>query len=96
MLANNAPLPIRISRPRKLYFSTAMSASNDHRERSSSQLGAAARAAIELRADRNVCETEWVAMRGRLLEFSGILREWDRKTTASRRGNLEVLCQPEP
>jgi hypothetical protein len=26
----------------------------------------------------------------------GILRVWDRKTTGSRRGSVEVLCQPEP
>ena len=38
----------------------------------------------------------WAAARARLLEFAGILRGWDRKTTASRRGNVEVLCQPEP
>ncbi len=73
-----------------------MHAKSDRCDRSPKQLEAAARAAIELRADRTLTDAEWVAMRSRLLEFAGILRDWDRKTTASRRGNVEVLCQPEP
>jgi hypothetical protein len=55
-----------------------------------------ARAAIELRAGRALMDAEWAAMRARLLEFAGILRDWDRKTTASQKGNVEVLCQREP
>ena len=73
-----------------------MHAKSDRCDRSPKQLEAAARAAIELRADRTLTDAEWVAMRSRLLEFASILRDWDRKTTASRRGNVEVLCQPEP
>ena len=60
------------------------------------QLEDFARTVLELRADRSLMDAEWAAMRTRLLEFAGILRSWDRKTTASRRGNVEVLCQPEP
>jgi hypothetical protein len=57
---------------------------------------AAARTAIELHAGRALTDDQWAAALARLLEFAGILRDWDRKTTASRRGNVEVLCQPEP
>jgi len=57
---------------------------------------AAARSAIELHAGCALTDAQWAAARARLLEFAGILRGWDRKTTASRRGNVEVLCQPEP
>ena len=57
---------------------------------------AAARTAIELHTGRALTDAQWAAARARLLEFAGILRDWDRKTTASRRGNVEVLCQPEP
>ena len=55
-----------------------------------------ARAALELRAGRTLTDAEWAAARARLLEFAGILRIWDRTTTASPRGNVELLCQPEP
>jgi len=54
-----------------------------------------ARAAFDLRADRTLTDAEWATMRARLLEFAGILRVWGRTTTASRRGNVEVLCQRE-
>jgi hypothetical protein len=57
---------------------------------------AAARTAIELRAGHALTDAQWAAARARLLEFAGILRDWDRKPTASRRGSVEVLCQPEP
>ena len=77
-------------------FPTAMHAGDDRGDRSPKQLEASARAAMELRANRTFTDAEWTAMRARLLEFAGILRGWDRKTTASRRGNVEVLCQPEP
>jgi len=73
-----------------------MPATNDRGEGSLHPAEAAARAAIEMRLNPMLTEREWVTMRDRLLEFAGILRNWDRKTTASRRGNLEVLCQPEP
>jgi hypothetical protein len=77
-------------------FSTAMHASNDRGDRKPKQLEAPARAAIELGADRNLTDAEWAAMRARLSEFAGILRVWDRETTKSRGGNVEVLCQREP
>lgn len=55
-----------------------------------------ARAALESQAGRSLSDAEWAAAQAKLQEFMGILREWERKTTASRRGNVEVLCQPEP
>lgn len=58
--------------------------------------GEDARAALELRAGRTLTDAEWALARARLLEFAGILRIWDRRTTASPRGNVEELCQPEP
>lgn len=55
----------------------------------------AARAALEQRAGRTLMDAEWVQARAKFMEFVGILRGWDRKTTASGRGNVEVLCQRE-
>jgi hypothetical protein len=55
----------------------------------------AARAALEQRAGRTLIDAEWVRARAKLMEFVGILRGWDRKTTASGRGSVEVLCQRE-
>jgi hypothetical protein len=60
------------------------------------RLESAARAALEQRAGRTLIDAEWVRGRAKFMEFGDILREWDRKTTASRRGNVDVLCQPEP
>lgn len=77
-------------------FPTVMHASKDRGDRSPKQIEASARAAMELRANRTFTDAEWTAMRARLLEFAGILRDWDRKTAALSRGNVEVLCQPEP
>jgi hypothetical protein len=77
-------------------FSTAMSADRDDRQR---QFEAGARAAFELRAGRELSDAEWVALRGRLLEFVGILRAWDHGTNSTnspQRGKVESLCQPEP
>jgi hypothetical protein len=73
-----------------------MHAQSNCADRSRGQIDAAARAAIELRAGCALTDAQWAAARARLLEFVGILRDWDRKTTALRRGNVEVLCQPEP
>jgi hypothetical protein len=72
-----------------------MHARNDRDDLSVAVTDAAARSAIELRADRPLSDAEWSAMRGRILKFADILRVWDRKTTASRRGKVEVLCQRE-
>ena len=55
-----------------------------------------ARAAFDTRVGRLLTDAEWEAARCRLLEFAGILRGWDRKAIASRRGNVEVPCQQEP
>jgi len=96
MPVNQGALPVRMSRTSLFSFPTAMHASNDRGDRSPKQLEAAARAAIELRTDRTLTDAEWAATRARLLEFAGILRVWDRKTTASRRGKVEVLCRREP
>jgi hypothetical protein len=65
-------------------------------DRSGRQMEAAARSAIELRAGRALTDAEWAAARARLLEFAGILRTWDRMTTASGRGKVEGPCQREP
>ncbi len=72
-----------------------MHAKSDRDHRSRSQIEDAARAAIELRVGRALTAAEWGAARARLLEFAAILRDWDRKTTVSQRGNVEVLWQPE-
>ena len=77
-------------------FPTTMHASNNRGDRSPRQIEASARAAMERGANRTFTDAEWAAMRARLRDFVGILRGWDRKTKASRRGNVEVLCQPEP
>jgi hypothetical protein len=79
-----------------LRFQTAMHAQSHRADRSQVQMEAAARTAIELRAGRALTDAQWAAARTRLIEFAGTLRDWDRKTTASRRGNVELLCQPEP
>ena len=97
MLVNQGVQPVRISRwPREILFPTALHAQSNRSDRSRELMEAAARTAIELHAGRALTDAEWAAARARLLEFAGILRDWDRKTTASRRGNVEVLCQPEP
>jgi hypothetical protein len=74
----------------------AMPASNDQGSSSPNQLEAAARAALELRAKRTFTDTEWVTMRARFQELAGILCDWDRKATTSRRDTVEVLCLREP
>jgi hypothetical protein len=52
-----------------------------------------ARAALDLLAGRAVTHAEGTATRARFLEFASILRDWDR--SASRRGKVEISCQPE-
>jgi hypothetical protein len=96
MTVNQGSLPAKMGRASLFSFLIAMHPSQDRCERSPKQPEASARAAIEVRAGRSLADAEWAAMRTRLLEFAGILRVWDRKTTASRRGNVEVLCQREP
>jgi hypothetical protein len=59
------------------------------------RLESAARAALEQRAGRTLIDAEWVRARAKFMEFVGILRGWDRNTTASGRGNVELLCQRE-
>lgn len=61
-----------------------MHASNDRDDRSRKQTEAAARAAIERRADGSLTDAEWVAARAKLLEFVGILREWDRRPNRAK------------
>jgi hypothetical protein len=73
-----------------------MNAKSEREERTQTQIEAAACAVIQLLADRTLMDTEWALMRTKLLEFAGILRGWDRSTTTSRRGNVEVLCRREP
>ena len=79
----------------RAFFRTAMQAHHAHHDRTRPEIETAARAALELRVGRAFTDTEWAPMRARLLEFDGILRFWDRKPPASKRGNVEVLCQPE-
>jgi Rieske Fe-S protein len=73
-----------------------MYAQSNRADRSRGQMEAAARSAIETHAGCALTDAQWAAARARLLEFAGILRDWGRKTAALRRGNVEVLCQPEP
>ena len=49
------------------------SADRDERQR---QLEAGARTFFELRAGRKFSDAEWMAARGRLLEFARVLRAW--------------------
>lgn len=69
------------------------SADRDDRQR---QLEAGARTAFELRAGRELTDAEWVALRGRLVEFVAILRAWDQTTIRPQSGKVEKLCQREP
>ena len=69
-----------------------MSAGNGRSDRTSKQIEIAARTAIELRAGRTLTDTEWVAMRVKLLEFAGVLRAWDRET---RRDEVMLGCYAE-
>ena len=57
----------------------------------------AARAALDSLCGSNLTDMEWGRSRTRLLEFVGILREWDRKDQPANSvlGNVEVLCQRE-
>jgi hypothetical protein len=71
-------------------------ARNDRDEGCRSQNEVAARDVVELCSGRSLTDAEWLAARAKLSEFVGILSVWDRKTPASRRGNVEGLCQREP
>jgi hypothetical protein len=71
-------------------------ASSEESEVRPNRAESAARASLEQRAGRTLFHAEWVSAQARLLEFVGIVRVWDRKTTASGRGNVEVICQREP
>jgi hypothetical protein len=74
-----------------------MQVANNHYARCRAQNEVAARAALELRVGHSLTDAEWVAMRARLVELTSILRAWDRaETITPLRGNVEVLCQPEP
>jgi hypothetical protein len=73
-----------------------MHSGNDRDGRCRAQNEVAGRAALELLAGRSLTDAEWAAARAKLSELVGILRIWARKTTASRRGNVEVLGQREP
>jgi hypothetical protein len=58
----------------------------------------AARAALDSACGNNISDAEWGRSRARLLEFVGILRGWNQKTTNAGPGlgNVEALCQREP
>jgi hypothetical protein len=59
-------------------------------------LESTARGALEGVASRPFSDLEWGRMRARLLEFVGILREWDRQTTMSapRADNVVMIGHP--
>jgi hypothetical protein len=65
-----------------------MRAKVDSCERSPKPPEEAARAAVELRADRAFTDSEWAAARARLLDFADILRSWEKRTSLSERGNV--------
>jgi len=67
------------------------SADRDDRQR---RLETVARDAFELRANRKLTDVEWAVVRTRLLEFIGVLGDWEQTTARPRRGNVE-LCQRE-
>jgi hypothetical protein len=57
----------------------------------------AARAAIERGAGRCLNDGEWTKARSRLLDFSRILRGWDRGAETPDRevGSVDTICQQE-
>jgi hypothetical protein len=59
------------------------------------QLEATARAAAEGRVERKLTESEWAAMRAKLVEFAAILRGWEHAMSGPRRGKVEVICHRE-
>jgi hypothetical protein len=64
----------------------------DQARRDPRDLEAAARASIEQRADRVLTEAEWSLARVKLLDFVGILHDWARTVTPSRRGKVEIYA----
>ena len=60
----------------------------------SGRLEADARGAMEGRAGRSFTDVEWAVMRGRLLEFTGILLRWHRNRGCLG-GTVERICQRE-
>lgn len=75
---NQGALRISMSRATLFAFPGPMHTPDDHTGGSPNQLEAAARAAIEARADRAFTDPEWATARGRLLELAVILRAWGR------------------
>ncbi len=73
-----------------------MHARNDINDPREVRSDVAAHVALERRVGRGVTDAEWAVARGKFMEFANILRGWDRKTSASGLGNVEVLCQREP
>jgi hypothetical protein len=49
--------------------------------RDTADLEHAARQALELRAGRTFGDREWAQMRGKLVEFYAILRDWDKEAS---------------
>lgn len=68
-----------------------MQASADREDRQR-QLEAGARAAFETRAGRKLTDTEWMAIRGRLLEFARILRAWEQARSNHKDVRLECYA----
>ena len=60
-----------------------MQANGDGKDRQQ-RLEAAARAAVELRAGRNLTDAEWTASLNRLLRFTNVLRGWEQQRLAKK------------
>jgi hypothetical protein len=73
------------------FFLKAMQASAD-RDDCQRQLEAGARAAFEARAGRKLTDTEWAAVRGRLLEFVRILCAWDQPRSIPKEVRLKCYA----
>ena len=54
-----------------------------------------ARAALDSRAGRTLTDQEWVVTKARMLGFVGLLRTWDRKTSALQLDKIQFPCPQE-
>jgi hypothetical protein len=78
MRVQQGALRISMSRGTLFAFPRATDTTDDHIGSSPNPLETAARDAIERSCYRTFTDAEWATARARLLEFTGILRAWER------------------